>query len=188
MKKINRYFLAMIFSAYSCSLMADNLPNTMALKAEATSIVKNFAGILKPKLKESMQKGGIEHAVNVCSVEAPKIAHKLSNETGWTVKRVSLKPRNSKAGPDEFERNVLVNFNELKSDGVAVSLLEHSELVGDQYRYMKAQSVEVVCLACHGSDVPENTYKLIKDKYPEDTATGYALGDVRGAFSLIKKL
>jgi hypothetical protein len=44
-----------------------------------------------------------------------------------------------------------------------------------------------MCLSCHGSvgkDIaPETTAKLTQ-LYPQDLATGYALGDLRGMWSL----
>jgi len=39
------------------------------------------------------------------------------------------------------------------------------------------------CLGCHGTeggDINAKTLKIIKQKYPEDKATGYKEGDLRG--------
>jgi hypothetical protein len=35
---------------------------------------------------------------------------------------------------------------------------------------------------CHGSDVPEAVAEAIAKRYPQDRATGYSAGDLRGAF------
>ncbi|GAA5133890.1 Tll0287-like domain-containing protein [Thalassotalea piscium] len=184
----------LLYSAFITLLLpfggahATNLPSETELKAEAITIVKQFGGTLKPKLQQGIKQGGFEHAIKVCAIEAPKIAKELSNQTGWTVKRVSLKPRNSSAAPDEFERKVLESFNTQLAAGASISTLHYAETVGDEYRFMKPQPVEAVCLGCHGKAISEGVKTLITEHYPEDTATGYSLGEIRGAFSLVKKL
>jgi len=51
---------------------------------------------------------------------------------------------------------------------------------------MKAIPTGEGCLKCHGQNIaPEITAKL-KENYPDDKATGFKLGDVRGAFSIIQ--
>lgn len=190
MNKHSRYLsLVIILSVFSLSSLADNSPSKNDLTSEANDIVKTFAGMLQPKLKQAIQSGGLEHAIEVCSVEAPKIASNLSAQTGWNIKRVSLKPRNkTTAMPDDFEIKILEQFNELQAKVGSQAVMEYSEIVGKRFRYMKAQAVEGICLNCHGNSVPENVKKLIDLRYPEDSATGYSLGQIRGAFSLIKDL
>ena len=53
---------------------------------------------------------------------------------------------------------------------------------------MKAQTVDGVCLSRHGNSIPSDVKKLINEYHPEDVATGYSLGEIRGAFSLVKGL
>ena len=78
------------------------------LKKEAVSIVQRFGGSLKPELKKAMQAGGPSHAISVCAEQAPAIAERLSDDTGWYVKRVSLKSRNNQTAiPDAWEKQVL---------------------------------------------------------------------------------
>ena len=42
------------------------------------------------------------------------------------------------------------------------------------------------CLACHGSDIEPQTAAAIRALYPDDEAVGFAVGDLRGAFSLTR--
>ncbi len=190
MKNINISFsLIFILVVFSLQATAGELMSKSELEAEATNIVKTFGGMLKPKLKEAIQTGGLKHAINICSMEAPRIAKNLSEETGWSVKRVSLKPRNnSSAVPDTFERKVLEQFNERQIKGESSSVITFSEIVGNKFRFMKAQGVESVCLNCHGKSIHPDVKKAISKLYPEDAATGYSLGQIRGAFSLVKSL
>ena len=190
MKKIYVCFsIVFVLTAFSHYLRSEEPMNKSELEMEAKEIVATFAGELKPKLKKAIQSGGLEHAVNICSVEAPKIAKNLSAKTGWSVKRVSLKPRNkNSATPDEFEREVLRQFNERQIKGESPSAIAYSEIIGDNFRFMKAQGVGGVCLNCHGESIQPDVIKLILEHYPDDAATGYSLGQIRGAFSLIKSL
>jgi len=86
------FFLILFLSVISTQVAAKEIASKKQLESEATSIVKKFAGALKPQLKKAIQSGGLEQAVNICSIEAPKIASELSEQTGWNIKRVSLKP------------------------------------------------------------------------------------------------
>ncbi len=114
MNNTNIFFSVFILCIFSLPLKADNLLSEADLRKEAINIVKTYSGTLKPKLKEAIQTGGLDHAIKICSTEAPKIANNLSGETGWSIRRVSLKPRNkSNAVPDAFERKVLNKFNQL---------------------------------------------------------------------------
>lgn len=159
------------------------------LELEAINIVKKFAGTLKPLLKGAIQSGGLNHAINICSNEAPKIAEQLSRQTGWTIKRVSLKPRNSKnAIADPFEQQVLEQFNQRQINGELPEGITYSEIIQNRFRFMKAQGVEDLCLNCHGINLSTDVAGALKKHYPDDTATGYSTGDIRGAFSLIKNL
>ncbi len=159
------------------------------LNVEAKNIIKTFAGSLKPKLKQAIQSGGLKHAINVCAKEAPEIASELSVKTGWDVKRVSLKARNSSnATPDNYEKKVLNDFNQRQTEGEKVTGLASSAIIGNEFRFMKAQGVEGVCLNCHGKEITAEVESELKKHYPSDMATGYSLGEVRGAFSLVKQL
>jgi len=181
------FIVSSIFtSLVSSNVIAKDIENIDVLTAEAKIIVKRFGGTLKPKLKQAIKTGGLAHAVNVCATQAPQIAKVLSKETSWEVKRVSLKARNMLAQPDKFEQNILKQFNEASK--IKSSKLEYAKIVNGEFRYLKAQKVEGVCLHCHGENISPEVQTAIKAHYPNDMATGYALGNVRGAFSLTKQL
>lgn len=75
-------------------------PATAEFKTEAAALAKRFAQTLKPQLQQALAEGGPVAAIAVCSHKAPEIARQLSAESGWQVKRVSLKPRNPAAEPE----------------------------------------------------------------------------------------
>ena len=181
MLKLTPFLFSMVF-----------IGNTMAddkLQFEAQVLAKQFVGQLKPQLKKAMTEGGPTRAIEVCASAAPKIADSLSAETGWTVRRVSLKSRNASRGiPDDWERAVLEQFDQRHKAGEAAANINYSEIVGRHYRYMQAQGVEPLCLVCHGENLSEPVQESIRQYYPDDWATGYTLGQIRGAISVGKAL
>ena len=186
--KVISISIALAGMCFGPASQAENVDQE-ALKAEAVGIVKQFGGTLKPELKKALEEGGPAHAISVCSEKAPQIASKLSEETGWSVRRVSLKERNAdKATPDAWERAVLEKFDERQAAGEAAMLMAYSEVVDGQYRFMKAQGVEKVCMNCHAAEIKPETEAALKEYYPNDKARGYTMGQVRGAFSLSKPL
>jgi len=155
------------------------------LMEEAASVVKEFGGRMKLQMKKAMSSGGPVEAIRVCSIMAPRIARRLGEQRGWKIKRVSLKPRNSKlAVPDEWEEKVLLSFDKRQRHGEAPAKMAYGEVVGGRFRFMKALGVEPLCLKCHGISLAPGVSKTLKELYPEDKATGYSPGEVRGAVSI----
>lgn len=182
-------FVYLLLTPQLMATESNNEVDIKTLNEEARGLVKRFASILKPSLKEALQTSGPVGAIKVCSEIAPKVARTISDNSGWSVKRVSLKTRNAQmAKPDDWERTVLQYFDIRQTNGEDVSPMMHSEIIGDDFRFMKAQGVEPVCLTCHGSEIKPGVQKALKEYYPNDLATGYQAGQVRGAFSLTKQL
>lgn len=181
------FFSAAVLVAAGSVLAADEPPPSP--EQEARALAKQFVGRLKPQLKQAMDKGGPSAAVAVCAEAAPAIADSLSTESGWTVRRVSLQPRNaSRAQPDEWEQAVLYDFNRRQAQGEAPGRIAFGEVVDGRYRFMQAQGVEPLCLLCHGKGLSDDAQAALDKYYPDDQATGYSLDQVRGAISLSRGL
>ncbi|AAZ26164.1 Tll0287-like domain-containing protein [Colwellia psychrerythraea] len=157
---------------------------------EARSLVKSFGSDLKHVLKTSMKSGGPIKALAQCNIQAGPIAEKNSSSSGWDIGRTSLKVRNEKNTPDEWEMKTLRQFEQRKAAGENLKTMEYAETVkeGDKlvYRYMKPIPTAGLCVTCHGSDVAEEITTKVKSLYPNDQATGFKVGDIRGAFTLQK--
>ncbi|XOV88113.1 MAG: DUF3365 domain-containing protein [Pseudomonadota bacterium] len=160
-----------------------------ALYQQALGLVQQYAGQLKPALLGALADGGPEHAVRICAEKAPEIGATLTTQSGWQISRVSSRPRNAeKAMPGEWEAAVLADFEARQQQGEPVGQLEYAALVGNEYRFMKAQGVEGVCVVCHGKMIAPSLQSVIQQRYPDDQATGYSLGEVRGAFRLVRSI
>lgn len=162
------------------------------LTDETRGAIKALGAELKATLKTTMKSEGPIKAISVCNVQAPKLAQKVSNEKGMEVGRTSLKTRNELNAPDPWELSVLEQFEHRKAEGEAVKKIEYSEIMqhnGNKvFRYMKAIPTDDVCLMCHGKQIAENLSAELKKLYPNDQATGFSKGDIRGAFTVVKIL
>lgn len=156
-----------------------------ALESEAQAITQSFVGTLLPTLQGALAAGGPSEAIAVCSERAPQIAAELSAESGWSVRRVSLKPRNTGiATADDWERARLEEFDRRQQAGEAGATIRVAAVVDGEYRFMQAQPTMPLCLTCHGDDLGPEVRSALASHYPEDMATGYSTGEIRGAISL----
>ena len=153
-------------------------------------MVKEFGMQLKGKLQSAMKAGGPMAAISVCNEQAPLIAKALSEKSGWDIHRTSLKPRATK--PDAWEINIMRSFEQRHTDGDKFKSLFNQDIVEvngkPAFRYMQAIETKKVCLVCHGDNVAAPIAEKIAQLYPDDTATGFKLGDIRGAFSIVQPL
>lgn len=152
------------------------------------AVVASFAQALQQALQTAIEADGPVTAIDVCHSAAPAIAAQQSDAHGWQVGRTSLKPRNPNNAPDDWQRAVLIRFESEKAAGKPVADLETWKVVesGGQrtFRYMKAIPTGEVCLTCHGSNLSPELAAKLDALYPEDKARGYALGELRGAFTV----
>lgn len=163
--------------------------------AESRQAAATLGSELKQALQRHLGAGDPVAAITACSELAPRIAGRISRERGWRMTRVSLKPRNPLLGaPDAWEQQVLRRFDRQAAAGTDPSTLEHVEIVeepaGRAYRYIKAMPVGGLCLTCHGGEaqIPEAVDAALRERYPHDRATGYAVGEIRGAISVKQPL
>jgi FtsP/CotA-like multicopper oxidase with cupredoxin domain len=160
-----------------------------ALAAEARAAAKALGSALQAELEAAMKTGGPVAAMSVCQIKAPELAAAISLEKGMTVKRVSLKNRNPVTGvANEWETQVLQDFETRKAAGEDPATLTYAKTVDNEFRFMQAIPTAAVCLACHGSNLSPDVSAQLAELYPQDEATGYEEGDLRGAFVVVKNL
>lgn len=150
-------------------------------------------------MQDAVQEQGPVAAIAVCKEKAPRLLQEMRTQTGWDIRRISLKTRNPATGtPDAWEARQLAEFNIRVANGAKPETLEVGEIVTDEngksgqrsYRYLKALPVAPVCVTCHGATdalSAELQAALARD-YPQDRATGYSAGEVRGALSVKRPL
>jgi len=150
--------------------------------------IKEFASTLKASLVSGMKSGGPITAINVCNQVAPTIAAELSQKYGFEIARTSLKVRNASNAADQWEIDRLHQFEARKAQGENIKTLFVSEQLShtgnNEMRLMKAIPTEKACLSCHGTNIKPDIQQRLTKLYPNDAATGFTLGDIRGAFTI----
>jgi len=160
---------------------------------DAQAAIKALADNMKKALMGAMQNGGPVEAVSVCKLIAPTLAAEISKQHGLDIRRTSLKVRNPANEADSWETDVLQRFETRLAAGEAIQKLSFSEKVAsdegpDQWRMMKAIPTDKVCLSCHGKKIAAPIQAVLDEHYPNDMATGFKLGDIRGAFTVKREV
>ena len=167
-----------------------------ALMADTRAQVLPTLPRIVAMMRATVKAEGAAGAIAVCKDKAPGMMKARAGELGWQIRRVSLKARNPERGtPDVWEARQLAEFNLRAAAGESPGAIEAGEIVtrpdGRQaYRYMKALPVAEVCLSCHGeaATLPAGLTAALARDYPQDRATGYQLGQIRGALTVIRPL
>lgn len=150
-------------------------PEQAKQRAQALGARDALFGQLSKRLMTAMQDGGPGAAIQVCRDAAPEIAAKVSEARGVTIGRTSHKLRNPKNQPPTWA-----------ADYVGAERAENLFLADGDGRMAALLPIRLqqACLACHGdaSKLPDPVKTALAEHYPEDQATGFAGGDLRGWF------
>lgn len=182
-------------AALCCLPLAYVQADEADMKARADkskAAIGEFFGNLKGQLQAGMKEGGPVNAIKVCNTVAPALAEEASTKHNMKIARTSLKTRNANNAPDAWETKVLNSFEERKAKGESLDTMAFSEVVESngkkEFRFMKAIPVGEVCLKCHGENIDPAVKAKLGELYPNDKATGYKLGDLRGAFTVRQEM
>ena len=135
---------------------------------------------LLARLSEEMGRGGPVGAIDVCRNEAQTITDAVEKDQGVVMGRTSHRVRNPGNAPREWVRPYVDAAAGKKAgevEGVAVDL-------GDRVGVLRPIPTGAPCMQCHGSSesmMPE-VQEAIRAAYPDDRATGFSAGDLRGFF------
>lgn len=144
---------------------------------------------LRTKLLSTMEAGGPASGVVVCEYQAQALTNEVQRTLGVRVKRTSLKIRNPRNAPDEYERDLLIRLAEKHRQGMLpVEIMEERREGGQRvFRYAKPLVAASFCITCHGraEEIPPDVRSELEIRYPDDNATGYREGDLRGIVSVI---
>jgi len=161
---------------------------------EARAIAARVPANLLTVLTAELQSKGPSGAIEVCQVKAPEMARNASAQTGWQIRRASLRNRNPKGVPDAWERAALEEFDAKRAAGADPATLERAEVVtegGVQWvRYAKALPTQQLCVQCHGpaDRLGPGVQAKLAALYPDDRGTGFTPGQIRGGLFLKKPL
>jgi hypothetical protein len=159
---------------------APSVEEVKAASAHVSAAAKSLGGALKTRLLESMAANGPAASLEMCSQEALGMTALVAGEQHARVGRTSTRLRNpANAGPEW-----VTAWLESVADTPPIEITPHTAIVEvdgvHHARFVAPIFVAEPCLACHGSPAPDVADKLAA-LYPDDKATGYAVGELRGA-------
>ncbi|ADR34249.1 cytochrome c family protein [Sulfuricurvum kujiense DSM 16994] len=136
------------------------------------------------ELKIQMQSNSALGALNFCSQNALTLTEQVAKETKTSMKRLSLKNRNPLNAPTPQEAALLNRWETLAKNGEPLpphELVNVSDTAAVYYKPILINNE--ACLKCHGN-VEGELAKAIRAAYPDDKATGYKMGDLRGMIAV----
>lgn len=156
------------------------------IKKRGKKIVYTTGFALKKELKLAIRAGGPMHAVSFCYTRAMEITDSISLEYQLKIKRLATKNRNPLNAMDENETNLFKSYviNYIGGQGPSETISWNDE--GNPVYYYPMY-VDPVCLNCHGTvgkEVNPEVAHKIAQLYPEDKATGFMKGDLRGLWAI----
>ncbi len=158
-------------------------PGIKRVEEIGNKIIKRLTKKMTRELKGAITENGFSDALSYCHTKAASIVKDITNEfKDISVKRVTDRPRNPKDKLDDYD---ILAFNYFKTHRVKKSytiLIKRGKK--RYYRYYQPIYIKSLCLGCHGKKdkIEKGVLDRLKKYYPDDMATGYKKGDLRGLF------
>ncbi len=129
-------------------------------------------------LRGAMEKSGPSAAIEVCRHDAPRITASL-RAPGVAVGRTSHRLRNPANAPQPWMKSLLAEYRERPPAPGSYRVVD----LGDAGRgYVEPIYLKPLCATCHGQSIAPQLLTEIRERYPDDRATGFGLGEFRGLF------
>lgn len=145
-------------------------------------ITKTIGSTLVKTVQQQMSEGGVEAALSYCRVEALPITDSLAQNFNVAVKRTAQKTRNPANNPDDNERRILTQMSAQSEPKLVVEIGSDGKAA-----FYQPIILQPFCQTCHGTpgeSMTLQTDSLIKIHYPEDRATGFEPGNLRGMWAV----
>lgn len=156
--------------------------DTLAFMQRGDSIAKAMQEVLLQNVMQATKAGGPAYAVTFCNERAMPLTDSLSERYNCRIQRISHKYRNPANKPTENDAVVLLK---LSASNSAMPLFVSEN--GENIYYKPIKIAMPACLNCHGEEgknIAPKTLEVIRQKYPNDLATGYKEGDFRGMWKI----
>ena len=191
MKKQNVVILALSIwlatSFISCSQSKEPDEKTRAaLMEKGKRISSNLSGALQAKLSSEIQENGITEAIKYCSVNALPLTDSISKAEQVKISRISHRNRNPLNAANSEEIELIKKYVLEMETGVALAPTVVTKNSKHTY-YAPIVIAMPTCLKCHGqpgTDIDAQVMNTLNTLYPEDKATGFEMGELRGLFKI----
>ena len=185
--------LFLIFAMISSCGLNDKktAQNEESIKQEYLQKGAEIANITQAELlknvSNAMKNGGPGYAIEFCNLRALPLKDSLSRLNNCQIRRIAVKYRNPLGMPqNDAERERLNQYQVAHQKGE--SMVAKVDFFQDRVEYYQPIILGMeACLKCHGDrgkHISEETFGKIKEHYPNDMATGFAMNDFRGAWKI----
>jgi hypothetical protein len=168
-------------------------PTALSLEAQnvalqrGKAIVAETFSLLSSNLQAAIQQGGVSNALPFCSLAASPLTAGMAGKHGVTIRRVTHKPRNPAGRADATELAILKEFEAALTGTNPPPPLVTNLTVSTVTFFAPIILNNQLCLKCHGEpgkDISAGNVAVIQHLYPQDEATGFKLGQLRGAWRI----
>lgn len=148
--------------------------------ATADLIVVSLQDALLRELTNALALGGPELAIRSCHIDVVGVTRRIARAPGLSAGRTSDRLRNRANAPSAWAAP-LVQANAGRAvrdvDGFAVDL-------GDAVGVLRPIAERPLCASCHGpaEKISPPVRAALAERYPDDRATGFKDGEIRGWF------
>ena len=193
--------LVLLLAMLGCSRNPETPPPTavaVPLSAEmrlaaiqrGKAIVAETFSLLSSNLQSAIQTSGVSNALPFCSLAATPLTAGLAAKHGVTIRRITHKARNPADQADAVELLILKEFAAALPAASATNPpppLVTNVTAGTATFFAPILLNNALCLKCHGEpgrDIAPEHLAVIQRLYPRDEATGFKLGELRGAWRI----
>lgn len=193
MKKILILLLGTTIFASCSNIQGDEKIETAefdetAYLQEGESITTLAQGVLMKNVANAIQERGVPGAVDFCNFQAMPLTDSISQLTFSYIQRLSDKNRNpDNAIKDPLDKKAWEEIIRLDKDSTNPQKHFVLQENNQAYYYKPIKLGMPTCIKCHGvkeKDISLETLAVINKKYPNDKATGYQLGELRGMWKV----
>ena len=149
------------------------------------AITRQAFALLSTNLAQAIASGGITNALPYCSERAYPLTELVAASNQVTLRRLTHKPRNPTNQASDAELDVLRGFQLALGRGEKPMPVVRAAGTDTVAFYAPIVITNPLCLQCHGiagQDIPPAVAALVQTLYPQDQATGFKLGDLRGTW------
>ncbi|WP_185817122.1 c-type heme family protein [Hymenobacter metallilatus] len=140
------------------------------------SLTRTAERELRQVLAQKLEAGGVAAALPYCHPETLPATDSLAKTLQASLSRATTRPRNPahRVTLSATEQNPADTTRRVARPGTEEFTYQRPLVLNDQ-----------LCLRCHGivgKDITASDYALIQNRYPQDQATGYQLGQAMGVW------
>lgn len=165
-------------------ILDDSLKVVLTNKGIEIAVLTTSA--LQKALKGAIQEGGLEYAIKFCNLEALEITDSISEMESVAVKRVAKKYRNPLNEMNDLENDLFASYVSQLQNEQSLHPVIMADSKGHPVFYQPIYT-GALCLNCHGemgTNINAELAGTIQKLYPEDQATGFKEGQLRGMWAI----